>query len=262
MTKSELVNLLDHLYPFSNQEDWDQCGYDRNQDLNQRVEGILVSLDLNKISLKDAIEHHCNAIITHHPLFKTNPEHPEDLIINRVNYEMFTTLNQHQILHIALHTCFDRDIHGTSYQIAKHVPGLVNLRPLPNNPYVIVADLLEPIKVNDFLVNLKSLQQFSSLRYLEQQKNITIKQIAIGAGSCSSYLNEVYLNKVDCFLTGDVKWHGYQDAYNAGIVMIDINHDAEQVFIPTIVEHLRSNHELQNTLIRPLFNTLKIKEFK
>lgn len=174
---------------------------------------------------------------------------------------MFKKLNDNNILHIALHTCFDRDVYGTSYQIAKHIPNLTNLQSLPENPYVLKAELMQPMKVSNFLQVLKDTHLFNSLRYIEQQKDWTIKSVAIGAGSCSSYLNEVYFNQVDCFITGDIKWHGYQDAYNAHVVAIDINHDAEQVFIPTIVERLNQLEDLNTTPIKSLFNTLVIKEF-
>ena len=108
---------------------------------------------------------------------------------------------------------------------------------LSHNPYLLIIYLTDSMTVND-LINLLEVK---SLRYLNVQTMQIIKTICIGAGSCSSMLEDVIANKIDCFLTGDIKWHSYLDGLDNNVAMIDINHSIERVFIDAIYDLLASN---------------------
>ncbi|GAA5414604.1 Nif3-like dinuclear metal center hexameric protein [Ureaplasma ceti] len=261
MKKIELVNYLNHLYPFEHAEAWDQCSYDLDQNIDGEITNVLVALDLNKLSLKMALENNCNVIVTHHPLFKNNVENPDDYVMNVVNVELFNALQENQILHIALHTCFDMDLQGTSYQIfKKYLSPIAKLDEeiTKTSQFLVYGTLNEPMKLEQFIDYLVEHKCFNSRRYLQVQNKQAVSTFAIGAGSCSSMMNEVLSHKTQMFLTGDVKWHGFQDGLNANLCMVDIGHDAEQVFVDVIYNKLREwNTELP---IYKVFNLGYIKE--
>lgn len=260
MLKRELVDFLNNKYPFNNQEEWDSCGIDAEQETTSEVSNILVTLDLNKISLKWALENDCNVIITHHPLFKTDVEHPDNLVINVVNKELFGELQKNNILHIALHTCFDKDKQGTSYliyeKVFKNYATLNELR-TRKSEYLVYGSFNKEYTLLELVQLLKENHSFNNLRYLFNQENIKVKTFAIGAGSCSSMTNEVLKYKTDLFMTGDYKWHGFQDALNSNLVALDIGHDAEQVFIDKIFTVLKEKYS--DLKIFKLKNSVMIK---
>lgn len=226
MKKIELVNYFNKLYPFDNQEDWDNCGIDCKTNLTDDITGILVSLDISSQVVNEALRLNCNVIITHHPILISDNNN----LIGNTNKNQIKFLKTHKILHLSLHTCFDRDKFGTSYQIAKFICKKIPLQIDENikHQYLIFCKLKKEISFKKFLKKLKSVKEINSIRYPNASKKI-IRTICIGGGSCSSMLNDV-INKCDCFLTGDVKWHNYLDALNNDLIMIDINHDAENIF--------------------------------
>ena len=261
MKKSQIIAILNQLYPFDNQEEWDFCGYDKSQSTHDDVIGILITLDLNWKSIQQAIEKQCNVIITHHPLFKNDLEHPENYVLNHINKEMFAFLQENKILHISLHTCFDRDSMGTSYQILKSLKIFKLIKSkTPEIPYLIYGELENEMTVRELTQTLSKNPILNNVRYIQQQETNTVQTVCLGAGSCSSYLNEVIQTQVDCFLTGDFKWHGFQDAFNAKLNVVDIGHDAEQVFIETIYSQI--NKTISFDKIYKFYNPIVIKDVK
>jgi len=51
-----------------------------------------------------------------------------------------------------------------------------------------------------------------------------IKKVAVGGGSCSSYLEKVYKIGCDAFVTADIKHDGYLTAREFGITVVDAGH--------------------------------------
>lgn len=63
----DLVGLLNRHYPQSLAEDWDNVGLQVG-DLKQEITHAMVALEPTLNTVKSAIEHHCQALVTHHPL--------------------------------------------------------------------------------------------------------------------------------------------------------------------------------------------------
>lgn len=247
MLKSELIKLLNNKYPFKTQEEWDNCGPNPTNFCDDSITKIFVSLDMNEETLQKALKNKCNVIITHHPILISD----EMTIIDKQNLKLIKKLNKYKVLNISLHTCFDIHKNGTSYLIAKNIISKLNLTKIEqvkNNKFLVKFNLKNKISLNQFLNLLKdsNLSYFNNLRYINNQENKLIKTVCIGAGSCSSFISDVIKERIDCFLTGDVKWHNFLDAYNNDLVIVDIGHQTERVFINEISQFInKNNHELK-----------------
>lgn len=258
MKKSELVNLLNNRYPFIKKEEWDVCGPTPQNFKDEVIKGIFVSLDMNMDTYEKAIKQNCNVIITHHPILLINDMN----VVDKNNMKLIKKLEKNNILNIALHTCFDGDKTGTSYQIYNVLKNTLKLdkpKYFKNIPYLLEAKLKTKMSLNNLVDLIKSTKNeyIHDVKYLNKQEHMTIKSICIGAGSCASYIPNVINNKNTCFLTGDVKWHNYLDAFNNDLVVVDIGHEAERVFIDEIIDFLnKKNHKLK--LIHD-FDFLQIK---
>lgn len=236
MKKSELINFLNQRYNFSNQEEWDNCGVSPQSFCDEEISKVFISLDMNWDAYHKAINQGCNVIISHHPIMIDEQQE----LINENKKLLINAMQNKQVINIALHTCFDRDKFGTSYLVTKTITNSLSIDKMVNlshNPYLLIIYLTDSMTVKDLigLLNVKS------LRYLNVQTKQIIKTICIGAGSCSGMLEDVIANKIDCFLTGDIKWHGYLDGLDNNVVMIDINHSIERVFIDAIYDLLARN---------------------
>ncbi len=243
MKKSELVNLLDNLFNFNNQEDWDKCGCNEYKD--EDIINIYCSLDVTFPIIEEAIKNKCNVLITHHPILINQQVNKFDPI-NKNNILLSKKLIENNILHICLHTCYDKYECGTSYQIFKSFK--INQNLISNskwiNDYIYWFELNKPIRLIDLIKKINN-SYTNPIYYIDQQKNRSIKSIAIGAGSCSSYINEIIKNNTDLFLTGDLKWHTYLDAYNLNLNIANINHYSELVFVDHISQIIENKYQIK-----------------
>lgn len=233
MKKIELASFFDKRYGFDNCEDWDFCGYRCNERLQDQVTKVLVALDVNDLTINEAITKGCNVIVSHHPIFFDKESQYE---IDKQNINLISKLRENKILNITLHTCFDRDKFGTSYQIMKRIENKLKIVSFKRQQYLVFCELNKPVTFKKLIKKLSS-TYFSEIRYMEPNLKKQIKTICIGAGSCTSMIEDV-VGKCDCFLTGDVKWHKYLDSYNCNLAIVDINHDAENVFFDAIKDEI------------------------
>lgn len=66
MKAQQIIEIIEKHFPLSIQEQWDKCGLQIG-DRNQEVHKIMISLNADIQSLEEAIENHCQMLITHHP---------------------------------------------------------------------------------------------------------------------------------------------------------------------------------------------------
>lgn len=239
MNKKELLKLLDNEYNFDNQEAWDKCGFNVGINLEEDISGIVIALDLTQNTIEKALENQANVIITHHPLFLNDPNTLKD---NLINIELYKQINEHKIMHIVLHTCFDKHKKGTSYQIAKAITS-AKINQYELDPYINWFELDIEISLKFFLQRLRKTTCLNMLKFDKKMENKMLKRIAVIGGSGSSMMDKVLEiePKIDCFLTGDIKWHGFIDAQANNLAIVDIGHDAEQIFVKTIKKFLENS---------------------
>lgn len=263
MLKSELVKFLNESYNFTHQEEWDNCGPNPTNFKDEKIKKIFISLDMDLNTFKKAIDNNCNVIISHHPILIENTDEEINSNINKTNENLNKLLIDNNILNICLHTCYDNSEFGTSYQIYHALKPILKLNDYSycdQQNYLLFTELKTAKSVNNLItkINNANLPAIKNLRSLNVNEDKIIKTICIGAGSCASMLDDV-IGKADCFLTGDVKWHNYLDALNNNLVIIDINHTAERLFINDINNHIkRKNHNLDTILD---YDLIEIKQY-
>lgn len=233
MRLQEIYDILNEISPFELQESWDNSGIivGAPEDL---IENIYISIDLDLELVKTIKEK--SLLITHHPLIFSG--------IKRVNYDTYSTkilkeLIKKDICLISMHTNIDKS----------HL-----------NQYVI-EDILE-FKIensSEFISYCKVNMSFDDLvKYVSQKLNLKtlkavktkefIEKIAVVTGSAMSLLDEVQQIGVDCFLTGDIKYHDAMEAKARDISLIDIRHYESEYYFATLLELLLKEHLKKNKL--------------
>lgn len=113
MKVKELISVLDTIAPFFLQEKYDNSGV-QFADLEERIEKILLCLDVTEDVIQEAVEKRCNILIAHHPLFFL----PVNRITKQENPAIYQSL-WHRINLIAFHTNFDLAENGLNDYFGK-----------------------------------------------------------------------------------------------------------------------------------------------
>ncbi|APY07885.1 Nif3-like dinuclear metal center hexameric protein [Winogradskyella sp. J14-2] len=110
MLVQDVINHLHDLAPLNYAEDFDNVGL-LVGDKNQRVTGVLVTLDTLEAVVDEAIENNCNLIVSFHPIiFKglkklTGKTYVERVVIKAI---------QHKIAIFSIHTALDNAFQGVN----------------------------------------------------------------------------------------------------------------------------------------------------
>lgn len=177
--------------------------------LNHSFEKIYLSLEVT-CEIIEQMEKN-SLLITHHPLIfsplKTlNFEHyPAKLL------QMAIAKN---IQLIAMHTNFDKT-HFGQYITQK----ILKIQKFEQNDFVVY------FKWNDTLESLCShIKEKFALKQLKLTKsqNAHCKNIALVTGSGGGFVR--HLDKIDCLITGDIKYHEAMEAKACNLHLIDCGH--------------------------------------
>ena len=123
MKLKEITDYLEHLFPLSLQESYDNSGL-LVGDKNMELESVLVCLDSTEEIVDEAIKKGANLIVAHHPIIfsglksLTGKTYVERVIIRCI---------QNNIALYAIHTNLDNHQHGVNAEMAKRI-GLKNCR--------------------------------------------------------------------------------------------------------------------------------------
>lgn len=224
---STLLEVLDTLSPFSLQESWDNCGlilggYDRE------FSEIYLSLEVDQNVLEQAKSK--SVIISHHPLIFS----PMKRILDEVYPANLLNLAfSKEISLIAMHTNFDKTHFGSF--VAKKIFGeaVKNFQ----------EDFIVYVEFNgDFDMLCALIKEKLGIKSLKTTKvHSKSTKIALVTGSGASFIRDLK-GKVDCFISGDFKYHEAMEAVSYGINLIDVGHFELEQYFGEILKPILTNY--------------------
>jgi dinuclear metal center YbgI/SA1388 family protein len=206
------------------------------------VSSILISLDITREVIDEAIKSKAQLIVSHHPLFfslKTAGD--TDAAGKKV-----TALLSGHLSAICMHTNLDAAPGGVGDAFAE-AAGLTQTANLADEVFVggkpysygRLGFLKQPAKLADYLVFLKSRLNTGGLRYYDAGRDV--HKVAAVNGSGGDYLKYALSNGCDTFITSDIKYDVFLDAKEAGINLIDGDHFCtENVVTPVLEKRLNT----------------------
>ncbi len=204
----DIYNLIDDVFPFNTQCEWDNSGI-LVGNINDELTGVLLALDVTDNVIESAISNKYNLIVTHHPIIFAG-------LNNVLSDSLVYKCIKNNINVISAHTNFDKGYNGINYMLAKKL-GLNNIEFINEDELGIIGEVAEQIEALKFSENVKKIFGLSCVK-ISNNTNI-IKRVAICSGSGSSYLK--YLNKVDLFISSEFKHNHFIDAK---ISLLDVSH--------------------------------------
>ncbi|MEK5197661.1 Nif3-like dinuclear metal center hexameric protein [Staphylococcus sp. FSL H8-0121] len=139
--------------------------------------------------------------------------------VDEVKLEFMISYQQRQLTERAIH-------HYHPYETP--VYDFIELNKEGNYGLGIMGELKEPMKIEDFVEQVKRQLQIPSVRYVGNS-NAMISKVAMIGGSGIGFEYKAAQLGADIFITGDIKHHDALDAKIEGINLLDINHYSEYV---------------------------------
>ncbi len=242
----DIMEKMEALAPTHLAEAWDNVGL-MVGDLEQRVNTVLVCLDVTSDNVKRAIECGADLIISHHPLLFQ----PVKRIVEQgVTGGILRELIRHNISVYSAHTNLDHADGGTNDVLAERLEltGVRRFREeeckdalgAPIDNIGRVGTLSLPMEMQDFVALTKNALGCRSIRYVGDPEDV-VKTVALCSGSGGDVLYAAYHAGADVYVTSDIRHHEAQLAFELGINLIDAGHfETENTVCTFVTEYLES----------------------
>ena len=218
-TVKDILEFLETLAPRSMKMEWDNVGLLCGSKAAE-VTTILVALDPFEGVCREAAEIGAQLIVTHHPLiFRAPSAITDETAVGR----SIMFLCREGISSINAHTNLDQAAGGVNDVLAEKL-GLRNVQII--NPVDGVGLLrcgeVATQSMESFLATVKEKLGCDGLRYVNSGK--AVQKVAVGGGACAGEMMEALAAGCDTFVTADVKYNQFWDAYDLGLNLIDAGH--------------------------------------
>ncbi len=218
ITVADIMNFMETLAPHCLKMDWDNVGLNCGSK-QAPVRRILVALDPFEHVCQEAVDCKADLLVTHHPLiFRPWPMVTDDAAITRG----LMNLVRHGISHFCAHTNLDCAEGGVNDVLAAAL-GLKQVTTVPNDAHgMLRCGEVEDQELSAFLEFVKNTLHCDGLRYCNSGKKV--HKVAVGGGGCAGGLYDAICAGCDTFVTSDVKYNEFWDAYEQGLNLIDAGH--------------------------------------
>lgn len=202
--------------------DWDNCGLSVGRKSNF-VSKVLITLDVTKEVVEEAIKTGCQMIISHHPLiFKPVSECTEETYVG----EIVSLLYKNDIALYSAHTSLDIAYNGVNDALCKQL--------LLNNVSLLgkfeingesvacgrIGELENPLNKEELLNFIKEKTGAKTLNYYLEDKEYKKIALSTGAGEDLAFDGK----EADVFLTGEIKYHTALELKRQNISFISAGH--------------------------------------
>jgi len=236
-TVRDIYDFLDEFCPFKNCLDFDNvCILLGNK--NARVKKVLLALDIVDEVLDEAKNLNAKLIITHHPIILNS-------LKSISSDSLICKILKNDINVISAHTNLDVAKNGVNYHLAKAL-NLNDLKVLSfaenneNLPLGFIGELKKPLSCKEFAEFTKKQLNCKGARYISLP-NKKIQKVAVGSGSSGDLIYTAINQKVDAFVTGEIKHHEILYAKQNGLCVVDVGHyKSEDIVMQPLKKKLSS----------------------
>ena len=239
-TVAEILKFMETLAPRAMKMDWDNVGLLCGSK-STPVTKILVALDPFENVCDEAAAWGAELIVTHHPLiFRPVPNVTDETSVGRG----LMTLIRNGICAVNAHTNLDQAPGGVNDVLAQRL-ALVNVEVV--NPSGTTESgenwgLLRMGEVPEqpldaFLTQVKTQLGCEGLRYVNGGR--PVRKVCVGGGSCADGMMDALAAGCDTFVTSDIKYNQFRDAYDLGLNLIDAGHFyTENPVVPVLAQKI------------------------
>jgi len=224
ITVGDVLKYIETIAPSYMKESWDRVGLNCGH-MDASVTKILVALDPFKEACAEAKELGAELLVTHHALIWE-----QGFITDQTEQGRNTLfLIENRIAHINAHTNLDCAPGGVNDVLAQTL-GLQNVTvpyPAGKNENEQDYGLLRMGTIDEqpleaFLSHVKNALGCEGLKYISGGRNV--QRVCVGGGGCGGELKAAAKAGCDTFITSDLRYNMFRDAFDLGINLIDAGH--------------------------------------
>lgn len=220
---------IEKLAPKATAEPWDNVGL-LIGDKNREVKKVMVMLDADINTVKEAVENGVDTIVTHHPLF-ISP-------LKNITDKKILTLIENKISLISAHTNLDNAKGGVNDALAGKL-GLKNVEDVEFGTLITRMGDVEPCSLLQFISLVKTSLGIKKVRFVGDLTK-EVKKVAVLGGSGADLYAYAKEAGADVYVTADMKYHQAQAAYEDGMCMVDAGHyETERCIGQYLVDYLQ-----------------------
>ena len=220
----QLLAQLDRLAPPALAEAWDNVGLLVGAS-DQKIDRVLVCLDVTLAVLREALDKNCQAIISHHPpIFKPLAR----IDLGEASGRILRIALVHGLALVACHTNLDSAQGGVSDALARAL-GLNETRPLqsvashPDAGLGRIGRFTEAVPAREFLRRAVAVTANPALAVAGELPE-TITTVAVCGGSGSEFAPLAQRLGAEVYLSGEIKHSTALWAGENGFCLIDGGH--------------------------------------
>jgi GTP cyclohydrolase I len=230
---SRILEITDKLFPFTAAEPWDNCGIQIG-DPNRIIHAIAFSLDPTPETVAFAVQHECDLLICHHPLFL---EPVRSVTPENITGQTLLAAARSGVDIVSLHTNLDAAQGGLNDHLAAllHLENVVT--PLPA-ACARFGRLSTPMGLFSFADKIAHDLAVGGVKVISTGDR-GVETVFCVSGSGMGYLKEALAYSADVMVTGDVRYHAAREALARGMAVIDAGHfGLEKVAASLLLESL------------------------
>lgn len=251
VTRRELYNFFDALYPKSLSCEWDNDGLMCSVNPEREVKRVLVTLDITNAVIEYAKEQGFDTVISHHPLiFKGVKELNTD---NGVSARLIN-LAVSDIAAMSFHTRLDAGDGGVNDALAK-ILELSNIEKFGDGGLGRIGELPFEMTAEKLAHFIKEKLNAPIVSYNGAKDRI--RRLAVLGGAGSDEIHEAASVGADAYLTGELSHHDLTDAADTKITLFAAGHHSTE--FPVCAGIKRAILEHFPTVEVEIFDSLNIK---
>lgn len=227
---NKIIKKIEEFAPLDTMQKWDNSGWQINLG-NEDVNKIMLTLDVTRSVVNEAIKKHCDMIISHHPVFF----HP----IKTIDSPLVINAIKNNIQIYSAHTNLDIAQGGVSEYLAEKC-GFTDLDTAFE--FIRYKQLDKGHNFSKLVSTLKTVFGLPSLRVVNSKRK-TFTSIAFCSGSGAEFIPDLEKIGIDVFITGDLKHH---QALNADkMTIVDLGHFHSERFVVEIFENILKDEDVE-----------------
>ena len=238
MTKVyEIAKVIEKIAPVHLAEDFDNVGLLLG-DAEAEVKKVLLCLDADEFTAKEAEEKGADMIISHHPLIF----HPlKSLEYSKSDARCMRTLIKSDIAVYSAHTNMDIADGGLNdlfcQKLSLKVMGDLEI----SSKEKACGRICEGnYTLSELVVKVKEAFGLTSVRYAgDDDKNVN--KIAICSGSGRGLISDAIREKADVYITGDLTYSDIRNLRDENCAYIEIEHFTSEIFVTEIFAEIIKN---------------------
>ena len=222
----EILAWIDTLAPREYAEDWDVVGPQVYFD--DEVSKVVLAMDVTDQVVKVAIEEGAQLILSHHPFFFSPLSLWEE---GDYKSNLIKALLDHRITVISAHTNLDRAKGGVNDALASvlEIENIESLQPGEEEGIGLVGTIPEA-NFEDVIQTIRE-KIHPTIFHAYGKKPKTVQKIGLCGGAGAEFMKDALSQKADLYITGDMKHHDGQWAYEHHLCVLDIGHMDSERFV-------------------------------